>query len=71
MQTDFDIIRRVLLQASPMPDASARPIKAQVSRVEVCLGEFLLRAGARATNALLVKFCFGQTSSCILALHSE
>ena len=54
MNTDFEMVRRVLLEISPVSDAVILPIMAHIRRSELKAGEFLLRAGDRATHAFIV-----------------
>jgi CRP-like cAMP-binding protein len=54
MNNDFEIVRRVLLDVSPLSDAAILPIMVHVRRSELNAGEFLLRAGDRATHTFIV-----------------
>jgi|694.fasta_scaffold95670_3 CRP-like cAMP-binding protein len=54
MNSEFDFLRRILMQISPLSDESIRPVFAHVQHSEFKAGEFPLRAGERATHVLIV-----------------
>jgi CRP-like cAMP-binding protein len=54
MKTEIEIVRRVLLEVSPLSDAAILPIMVHVRRSELNTGDFVLRAGDRATYAFIV-----------------
>jgi CRP-like cAMP-binding protein len=54
MKTDIEIVRRVLLEISPLTDAAVLSIMVHVRLMEFSAGQFLLRAGDRAANAFIV-----------------
>jgi CRP-like cAMP-binding protein len=54
MQEDLSSVRRVLVDVSPLSDAAILAIMVHVRRSELNAGQFLLRAGDRATHAFIV-----------------
>jgi CRP-like cAMP-binding protein len=54
MKTDIEIVRRVVLEISPLSDAAVLSIMAHVQHMKYSAGQFLLRAGDRATSAFIV-----------------
>lgn len=54
MNSEFDFLRRILMQISPLSDESILPVFAHIQHSEFKAGEFALRAGERATHVLIV-----------------